>query len=422
MLVIDPMHNLFLGTAKQMIRLWTNNDILSSQDFRCIQNTVDDMEIPTDIGRIPRKIETRFSGFTADQYKNWTLYYSIPSLHGIIDDTYLECWRHFVLACLRLCQKSISVADLTIADALLLQFCQRVERIYGNSAITPNMHMHCHLKDVVLDFGPVYGFWLFAYERYNGILQHQPSSNRSVEIEVMRRFIADNIAYAFQPPDLFCDEFAGLCDLSPAATGSLLLTSTSPEEKSNLLTLPSSYTYHVLAEYQIELVKKMLSLFLKRSPDEISVNSMCRRFKTILIDNLKFKCTVAMAHWNHSVYGQFPTPLPAASEIVNPSDATFRPFKILYFAAASYSVDSEGGTCTRQFTHAVVSWFKPHSSQFILGKPAQVWCADLFERKSGIYSFIPLDDLCFITIKQCIHTKMKINDCDDVLVVVPIVS
>lgn len=209
MLVIDPMHNLFLGTAKKMIRLWSNDDILSSRDFEHIQSAVDNMEVPADVGRIPRKIETKFSGFTADQYKNWTLYYSIPTLYGIINDTHLKCWRLFVLACLRLCQKSISVADITVADALLHRFCQRVERIYGNSAITPNMHMHCHLKDVLLDFGPVYAFWLFAYERYNGILQHQPSSNRSVEIEVMRRFIDDNDAYAFKPPDLFHDEFAG---------------------------------------------------------------------------------------------------------------------------------------------------------------------------------------------------------------------
>ncbi len=62
------------------------------------------------------------------------------------------------------------------------------------------MHMHCHLKEVLLDYGPVYGFWLFSYERYNGILQHQPTSNRCIEIQIMRRFLQDNTAYAFQPP------------------------------------------------------------------------------------------------------------------------------------------------------------------------------------------------------------------------------
>lgn len=135
-----------------MIKLWINNDMLTRKDFEHIQNTVDSMNVPAGIGRIPQKIQTRFSGFTADQYKNWTMYYSIPSLHGLLGDSHLECWCHFVLARFRLCQKSISVADITIADALLHQFCQRVERMYGSSAITPNNY------EVLLDFGPVYSF------------------------------------------------------------------------------------------------------------------------------------------------------------------------------------------------------------------------------------------------------------------------
>ena len=105
MLVVDPMHNLFLGSAKHMIKLWNSNDVLTSSNFECIQKVVDGMKLPADIGRIPLKIETRFSGFTADQYKCWTLYYSIPSLHEVMDSSHLECWRHFVLACRLLWQE-----------------------------------------------------------------------------------------------------------------------------------------------------------------------------------------------------------------------------------------------------------------------------------------------------------------------------
>ena len=86
--------------------------------------------------------------------------------------------------------------------------------------------MHCHLKEVLLDYGPVYGFWLFSYERYNGILQHQPTSNRCIEIQIMRRFLQDNTAYAFQPPAEFQDDFGDLCSLKQRMTGSLLRMST----------------------------------------------------------------------------------------------------------------------------------------------------------------------------------------------------
>lgn len=74
MLVIDPMHNLFMGSAKHIVKkVWSSNNVLDLSDKKIcdkIQSTIDSIQVPTDTGRIPRKIETGFSGLTADQYKN----------------------------------------------------------------------------------------------------------------------------------------------------------------------------------------------------------------------------------------------------------------------------------------------------------------------------------------------------------------
>ena len=77
---------------------------------------------------------------------------------------------HFVLACQILCFKQLTIDQVRLADALLLQFCGRAERLYVKDIVTSNMHMHCHLGACVEDYGPLHGFWLFAFERYNGIL------------------------------------------------------------------------------------------------------------------------------------------------------------------------------------------------------------------------------------------------------------
>ena len=53
--------------------------------------------------------------------------------------------------------------------------------------------MHCHLTACLREFGPSHSFWLFPFERYNGILENQPSNNRSIEIQLMRRFQNDNL-------------------------------------------------------------------------------------------------------------------------------------------------------------------------------------------------------------------------------------
>ncbi len=41
--------------------------------------------------------------------------------------------------------------------------------------------------------GPIHNFWLFTFERYNGILGGQPTNNRSIELQLMRPFNNDNV-------------------------------------------------------------------------------------------------------------------------------------------------------------------------------------------------------------------------------------
>ena len=71
------------------------------------------------------------------------------------------------------CKFSVTADDIKVADALLLRFCKRSAQLYGSDMITPNMHIHCHLTACVKEFGPLHSFWLFLFERYNGILEGQ---------------------------------------------------------------------------------------------------------------------------------------------------------------------------------------------------------------------------------------------------------
>lgn len=62
------MHNLFLGTAKRMLMLWREDGFLPDNVFEDIQNQIDYMNAPSNIGRLPHKILSQFSGFTAEQW------------------------------------------------------------------------------------------------------------------------------------------------------------------------------------------------------------------------------------------------------------------------------------------------------------------------------------------------------------------
>jgi hypothetical protein len=80
-LIVDPMHCLFLGIAKWIVkRLWIDGGKLSKSDLKLMENRARQIKLPADMGRIPYKISTGdgFSGFTADQWKSFILIYAIP--------------------------------------------------------------------------------------------------------------------------------------------------------------------------------------------------------------------------------------------------------------------------------------------------------------------------------------------------------
>lgn len=73
MCIVNPMHNLLLGTAKHMIELWKS--LNSPKQYDEVQERVDSRVCSSDIGRVPSKIASSFCGFTAEQLKNWTLFF-----------------------------------------------------------------------------------------------------------------------------------------------------------------------------------------------------------------------------------------------------------------------------------------------------------------------------------------------------------
>ena len=142
----------------------------------------------------------------------------------------MECWQHFVLACRTLCAKQITFEQVKLGDALLLQFCRRTERLFGKDYVTPNMHLHCHLRECIVDYGPLHSFWCFAFERYNGILGAMPNNNGSIECQLMQCFLRENQALSFPNPDEFSED---LLPLFPKMqqTGSVADTMSSTEHR-----------------------------------------------------------------------------------------------------------------------------------------------------------------------------------------------
>ena len=69
---IDPMHNLFLGTAKHVLKLWVKKYFLTKKDLKMLEDKINSLDVGTGIGRLLDRIALNYGGYTASQWKNWT--------------------------------------------------------------------------------------------------------------------------------------------------------------------------------------------------------------------------------------------------------------------------------------------------------------------------------------------------------------
>ena len=414
MLIVDPMHNLFLGTSKRVIKkIWIGRQIISESDLDNIQSSITESVVPPDIGCIPLKIKSGFADLTADELKNWVIYFSIFSMKDILSHEQMECWRLFVHACRILCQKRLSFSEIKQADTLLLIFCQQIESVYDKTEITPNMHMHAHLCECILDYGPLHGFWLFSFKRYNGVLGRIATNNCSVEHQFMQRFLEDNDFLSISNPAEFSEEFSAMFSYHPSA-GSVSETvnpSTSDEFTSyqdrSCIVLPNHYTKALFSIREVEELKQLYSRIYSVPLSSIELHQAFKKYKNVSVYNKQIgsfhsrskNTSTVMISWNKDLF---------CGGMVNED----RPARVNYFAEHNITVNGNN------ISHILVSvsWFKHRPDRYYFGQPVTVWECDIFEL-FGCHSTIPIQLIKGRTV-SCVY---KLNE-ESVLVIVPCVD
>ena len=423
--IIDPMHNLFLGTAKYILKnVWLSEDnpLISHKDLSAIQDIVDSTKLPSSIGRIPHKIESSFSSFTADQWKNWILYFSLVALHDVLPAAHIECWRCFVLACSLICSPKINSDVIDQSHDLLMNFQKKYETLYGKLRVTPNIHLHRHLKECLVDYGPVYGFWLFSFERFNGSYH---TNQKSIEIQLMRRFLSDTAIHTLcytdssieQHQDLFTDFLGTNKSLLKGSLHQTIDFEMFPSSNANiavLFELPSM-PLRPSQDYLLKLSIQCCGPYVRKIFDTDSFNylvtSYCQFLPSIEVESIPIlyesfqelqlwgdrigcsnsrleRCCCVKAIWADG------------SGLIDTSTMDMRAGMIEFFFRQSVLVAGKYETVVM----ASVKWFQSHPIRHKLGKPIELWIPDLFI-PFGPSSFIPVTRIN----TQCCYCLIKIE-------------
>ena len=151
--VIDPMHNLLLGTNKYLMTMWKDDGILAKRQFEYIYTTRSGcIKSPIECGRIPHKISSNFSSLTVDQWKNSVCIYSTLYLKEPLPAELYDCWVLFQDAYCSLLQPSLSALQLSIADNKLYEFCKAYEILLTFICTCTCANLY-RIMDLLLHFG-----------------------------------------------------------------------------------------------------------------------------------------------------------------------------------------------------------------------------------------------------------------------------
>ncbi|GET57517.1 hypothetical protein GLOIN_2v1786147 [Rhizophagus irregularis DAOM 181602=DAOM 197198] len=177
------------GIASFIVKqLWLGHGKINMDDLTKIQKNMNNIHPPSEIGRIPHKINIGegFSNLTANEWKNFFLIYARVVLWDFLDQEDQKILVHFSQACSILVRRIVTIKNLDDAHEHLIEILKLIETNYGEVSITPNLHFSLHLNKCCKDYGPLYSFWYFSFERMNGILGSLPNSRRKIEPEIMR--------------------------------------------------------------------------------------------------------------------------------------------------------------------------------------------------------------------------------------------
>ncbi|KAL1454698.1 hypothetical protein MTO96_043708 [Rhipicephalus appendiculatus] len=192
--VPDYMHCILLGVARQFLELWFNSDspCSISRQQHIVDHRLMSVKPPRDVRRMPRPTKER-RWWKAKELENWVLCYSVPVLRGILDKAYMQHWACLVEALHIMLQRTISPAELAIAEELLLEFHVRAEVLFGKSVMTFNMHQLTHIIKSVRHWGPLWAHSAFPFEAGNGNLKGAVKAANGIAHQVCRVLQMENI-------------------------------------------------------------------------------------------------------------------------------------------------------------------------------------------------------------------------------------
>ena len=109
----------FLGTGKLLIKIWLKTGTITEEQLKRIDNLQQHIQVPHGQTKLPRKISKYYKRLKAEECKAFVLVYSLYCCKRLLGRRKYQNLYKYVRACKVLCQKSITIDEVTQAHNVL---------------------------------------------------------------------------------------------------------------------------------------------------------------------------------------------------------------------------------------------------------------------------------------------------------------
>ena len=273
--------------------------------------------------------------------------------------------------------------EIDRAHELLVRFCFMYERLYGKDACTPNMHMVCHLRDIMLDYGPVYGYWCFSFERYNGMLESMHKLWKNPEKQLLAKFVDLQLVNTIGIFTAENDDFVSviLRDISMLKSRTAARSSGSADkmtyESLDIIQQLSSRSgpTHDIDPEEKKYHKIMQPMYEKYLTDQelqcmnhaykaiypnnriVHIPRLCKEFKSLNINGDEYISEKSRSKKSPTIFARWSS---LVSNVDTTGDAPYQIGNVVSFLCHQITLNTETGVKSVTTLLAYVKWYEEH--------------------------------------------------------------
>lgn len=202
----DYLHACLLGVGKLFLTDWFDSSNCNEEWYlgnhsKVFNDRLLIIKPPCEITRTPQSSDDMSKGH---EIKNFILYYSLPSLDGLMPQKYLKHWFLYVYSLHIYSKDKATDEELDLAKSAIYQFVEETEAFYGNTFMKYNIHLLLHVPHFVKLYGAVWAWSTFSFEHYNGVVRRLFHGTQYIPHQICKQY--HRLRYIKNHSDVFAKE------------------------------------------------------------------------------------------------------------------------------------------------------------------------------------------------------------------------